>query len=124
MAAKKAPVNAKTAGRLIASAPGRRMTRVPQKPTAIAVQRRTRTTSLRISAAAAVAKSGVVKVSAVASARGMRVTAVNPNNMAETPVNARSACCPRCRVLKLSHPMVTIHGTMQRNPKKNRKNPI
>ena len=46
--------------------PGRRMTRTPMKPTMVAVQRRARTTSWRMTAAPIVANSGTVKLRAMA----------------------------------------------------------
>ena len=57
--------------RPIVSRPGRTMISTPTKPTAIALQRRRRTTSPRISAARMVAKIGAVKPSAVTSASGV-----------------------------------------------------
>ena len=59
----------------IASKPGRRMMSVPRKPIAIALQRRARTTSPRISAASTVAKIGAVKPSAVTSESGVMLSA-------------------------------------------------
>ena len=59
---------------VISVKPGLRITSTPRKPTAVAVQRRARTTSPRMSAAPAVANKGTVKLSATASASGIKVT--------------------------------------------------
>ena len=61
--------------RPIARSPGRSTIMAPAKPTSIAVQRRTRTTSPSRTMAVTVAKIGAVKLSAVASASGTTVMA-------------------------------------------------
>ena len=88
----------------------------PTKPMAVAVQRRARTVSFRISAAPTVANSGVVNCSAVVSAIGMWASAVNSRNMAEMPLSARRACMPNRWVRSVAGPTRTISGTMNRRP--------
>ena len=61
--------------RSIATIPGLSTIIAPAKPTATAVQRRARMTSPSTSTAATEANSGMVKLSAVASASGMRASA-------------------------------------------------
>ena len=53
-----------------AALPGRMMTRTPTNPITTALQRRSLTSSCRIRTAAIVAKSGAVKLTAVAVANG------------------------------------------------------
>ena len=111
-----AEARAKRAGQASIASPGRRITMAPTKPTAVAVQRRARTVSFRISAAPTVANSGVVNCRAVVSAIGIWASAVNKRNMAEIPLNARAMCIPKRWVRSVAGPMRTISGTMNRRP--------
>ena len=64
-----------SAAPVIVAKPGLRTIMAPAKPTAMAVQRRARIVSPSVSTAAIEANSGMVKLSAVASASGMRASA-------------------------------------------------
>ena len=72
-----------------ASIPGLRMIAAPMNPTNTAAARRGPTVSPRIRAAPITANSGEVKLSAVAWARGMMVTAVNQHSWAPVAARAR-----------------------------------
>jgi hypothetical protein len=84
MAPKTAAARAVIAGMVRVSTPGLRMIMAPEKPTAIAAERRKPTLSAKKSAAPRVANKGVVKVSAVTSAIGIKEMAVNQVRVAAT----------------------------------------
>ena len=79
------------------------MISTPASPTATALQRSSRTFSLRNSAANATEISGIAKLMAVASASGSSARPVNMKNIAKMPVRPRkkwpSGCCVRRAVV-------------------------
>ena len=98
------------------------MISAPAKPTSVAVQRLAFTVSRRISAAPMVVNIGVVKVSAVTSASGSRLSAVKKVSIAARPAAERRKCIPIRSVARLSRPTRSIHGTMKSTPNRLRKN--
>ena len=114
--------NARSAPVETASTPGRSTISMPAKPIASAVIRRARTTSPRTSAAPMVAKSGAVKLSAVASAKGIRVIAVNPAAMPTMLNSDRAVYSPIRRVFITPGPWRINQGSIIRNARKLRKN--
>ena len=80
--------------RWIAPKPGRMMIMAPAKPTRTAIQRRSRTSSCRNSAAPMVTKIGPVKPSAVISASVVSGSATNHNIMPAVWMAPREMCRP------------------------------
>ncbi len=94
------------------SNPGRTITSTPRKPTMVALQRRRRTTSPSTRAAAMVANSGTVKLSATACASGSSATALNQLAMAQSPSAARAKWSPRRSVRRPPRPARASQGSM------------
>ena len=81
--------------RWISPKPGRMMIMAPAKPTMTAIQRRSRTSSARNSAAPMVTKIGPVKPSAVISASVVSGRATNHSIMPAVWMTPREICRPR-----------------------------
>src|SRR6185369_4993466 len=84
-ALRQAPASATSSMMSKPEAPGRIITSTPTKPTAVAVQRRQRIVSPRNNAATTITNSGVVKLTAVASARCSRVSTKKPTIIDKVP---------------------------------------
>ena len=104
--------------------PGRRMISAPTNPTAMAMMRRMRMTSPRNSAAPTVTKIGPVKDSAVISASGISVTAVNPLSMPMKLIDAREKKSFGRFILMLAGPCRISTGAMIRTARMLRKKTI
>ncbi len=98
------------------------MTTTPKSPMAIALQRRARTRSPRRSAASTVAKSGAVKLSAVAVASGTSVMPMNHVTIETKATPARRVKKPILAVRRLPRPRRAMNGTMKIRLKRLRKN--
>lgn len=85
---------------------GRTMIKAPINPATVASQRQALTFSPWNTAAPMVANRGAVKLSAVASAMGIKDKARNQSNIATRPTSARNPCSPRRPVFKAPNPAV------------------
>ena len=92
-------------------APGRIMISTPRKPTAVALQRRQRTLSPKSRTAKTMMNSGVVKVSAMKSASGIRVRPTKPATTAAPPKMPRIAWMPGWRLLTCAIPVCQTTGS-------------
>ena len=94
----------------ISLTPGCKIKSIPKKPSVNAIIRRIRIVSPSTRAAAKVAKSGAVKLSAVASARGIIVIAVKPAAIPETLINALTPYNFFLVLRKMVKPFFAING--------------
>ena len=116
------PASIKSAPGVTTSRPGRRIIRVPTKPSTTASQRRNLTSSAKNIAAPTVAKRGAVKLRDVASASGNKVSAVNHKNMEVRLEAVRKQWRPNRSVLSPANPIFINHGVINRRLKTLRKN--
>ena len=94
----------------ISLTPGCKIKSIPKKPSVNAIIRRIRIVSPSTRAAAKVAKSGAVKLSAVASARGIIVIAVKPAAIPETLINALTPYNFFLLLRKMVKPFFAMNG--------------
>ena len=111
-------MNAKITPRDIPPEPGCTIIIIPIKPTRIATTRRTFITSPNKKTAKIVINIGVVKLIAVARARGIKVIAKNPANIPILTNTARQTNNPGLFILKVANPELHMTGIIIRQARR------